>query len=109
MAIKLNEERKAVGAMRFWAIRARRSVLARNTLWMFLGQGLRLALQGACFVVIARALGVLNYGAFIGAVSLVAIFAPFATLGFGNLLIKNVARDRRLFPQYWGNGLLVSV
>jgi O-antigen/teichoic acid export membrane protein len=76
---------------------------------MFLGQGLRLVIQGGCFVVIARSLGASNYGAFVGAVSLVAIFAPFATLGFGNLLVKNVARDSSMFPQYWGNALLVSV
>jgi O-antigen/teichoic acid export membrane protein len=89
--------------------RATRSVLARNTFWMFLGQGLRLVIQGAAFVIIARVLGASNYGAFIGAVSLVAIFSPFATLGFGNLLIKNVARDHSLFRQYWGNALLMSV
>lgn len=92
-----------------WRGRLGRSVLARNTLWMFLGQGLRLVIQGGCFVVIARSLGASNYGAFIGAASLVAIFSPFATLGFGNLLIKNVVRDRSLFPRYWGNALVMSV
>lgn len=95
--------------MKSWRSRVGQSVLARNTLWMFLGQGLRLVIQGGCFVVIARSLGASNYGAFIGAVSLVAIFSPFATLGFGSLLIKNVARDRSLFPQYWGNALFMSV
>jgi O-antigen/teichoic acid export membrane protein len=89
--------------------RVGQSALARNTLWMFLGQALRLVIQGGCFVVIARSLGASNYGAFIGAVSLVAIFSPFATLGFGNVLFKNVARDRSLFPQYWGNALLMSI
>src|ERR1700733_9330028 len=95
--------------MKNWRSRIGKSVLVRNTLWMFLGQGLRLVIQGGCFVVIARSLGASNYGAFIGAVSLVAIVSPFATLGFGNLLIKNVVRDRRLFPQCWGNALLMSV
>lgn len=95
--------------MKNWRSRIGNSILVRNTLWMFLGQGLRLVIQGGCFVVIARSLGASNYGAFIGAVSLVAIVSPFATLGFGNLLIKNVVRDRRLFPQCWGNALLMSV
>jgi O-antigen/teichoic acid export membrane protein len=85
-----------------------RSALARNTFWMFLGQGLRLILQGGAFVLIARSLGADGYGAFVGAVSLVAIVAPFSTMGFGNLLIKNVSRDPELFPQYWGNTLLMT-
>jgi O-antigen/teichoic acid export membrane protein len=95
--------------MKPWARRIKQSGLARNTVWMFLGQGLRLVIQGASFVVIARSLGASNYGAFIGAVSLAAIFSPFASMGFGNLLIQNVARDRSLFPQSWGNALLMSV
>ena len=89
--------------------RVGKNVLVRNTLWMFLGQGLRLVIQGGCFVLIARSLGAGNYGAFVGAVSLVAIVAPFATFGFGNLLIQNVARDASLFAECWGNALVVSV
>jgi O-antigen/teichoic acid export membrane protein len=85
-----------------------RSALARNTFWMFLGQGLRLIVQGASFVLIARSLGANGYGAFVGAASLVAIVAPFSTMGFGNLLIKNVSRDHTLFPEYWGNSLLMT-
>ena len=46
------------------------SVLAKNTLWMLLGQGLRLVIQALYFVVIARSLGVSGYGAFIGVVAL---------------------------------------
>jgi O-antigen/teichoic acid export membrane protein len=85
-----------------------RSALARNTFWMFLGQSLRLIVQGASFVLIARSLGANGYGAFVGAASLVAIVAPFSTMGFGNLLIKNVSRDHTLFPEYWGNSLLMT-
>jgi len=95
--------------MKSWRSRIGQSVLARNTLWTFLGQALRLGIQGGCFVVIARSLGAGNYGAFIGAVSLVAIVSPFASLGFGSVLIKNVARDRSLFPRCWGNALLMSL
>ena len=85
------------------------STMARNTLWVFLGQGSRLVIQGGYFVVIARVLGVNNYGSFVGAVALVAILSPFATLGFGNLLVKNVSRDREVFPESWGNTLLMTV
>ena len=82
--------------------------LVRNTMWMFLGQGLRLVIQALYFIEIARSLGAANYGAFIGVVALVGIAYPFGALGSGNLLVKNVARDRSLFPNYWGRALAVT-
>jgi O-antigen/teichoic acid export membrane protein len=83
--------------------------VGRNTAWMTLGQIARTAVQGVYFILIARALGANNYGAFVGVVALVAVAAPFATIGAGNLLIKNVALDRSRFARYWGNGLAISV
>jgi O-antigen/teichoic acid export membrane protein len=88
--------------------RLRKSALARNTIWMIGGQGLRLIIQALYFIEIARSLGASNYGAFIGVVALVGIAYPFGALGSGNLLIKNVARDRGLFPAYWGRALAVT-
>ena len=88
--------------------RLRKSVVARNTVWMFFGQGLRLVIQAAYFIEIARSLGASNYGAFIGVVALVGIAYPFGALGGGNLLVKNVARDKTLFAPYWGRALVVT-
>jgi len=82
-----------------------KNALVRNTMWMFLGQGLRLIIQALYFVEIARSLGAANYGAFIGVVAFVGIAFPFGSLGSSNLLVKNVARDRNLFPNYWGRAL----
>jgi O-antigen/teichoic acid export membrane protein len=56
-------------------------------------------------VIIARILGTEQYGAFVGATAFVAILSPFASLGIGNLLVKNVSRNRALFREYWGNAL----
>jgi O-antigen/teichoic acid export membrane protein len=86
----------------------RKSLLARNTVWMTLGQGLRLVIQALYFVLIARSLGAVNYGAFVGVVALVGIVYPFATLGSGNLLVKNVSRDAKLFGLYWGRALATT-
>ena len=83
--------------------------LGRNSLWMMLGQGLRLAIQALYFIEIARSLGVRNYGAFVGVVALVGIFYPFGSLGSGNLLVKNVARNQSLFPLCWGRALLITL
>ncbi len=85
-----------------------KSRLARNTVWMTLGQGLRLVIQALYFVLIARSLGAVNYGAFVGVVALVGIVYPFATLGSGNLLVKNVSRDANLFGWCWGRALAIT-
>ena len=85
------------------------SVLISNTAWVIAGYGLRLLIQGAYFVIIARSLGVKQYGAFIGATALIGVLSPFVGLGSGFVLIKNVARDKTLFAEYWGNGLLVTL
>jgi len=84
------------------------SVLARNTLWMFGGHGVRLFLQAIYFILIAHALGAEEYGAFVGAVSLVALVAPFSSWGMGFILIREVARDRTTFGRYWGAALGVT-
>jgi O-antigen/teichoic acid export membrane protein len=76
---------------------------------MFLGQGMRQLLRAAYFLIIPRALGVEQYGLFVGVTSLAAVLAPYAGLGLGNLLIKNVSRDRKLFRAYWGNAILTTV
>jgi len=85
-----------------------KNALARNTAWMILGRGLGLIIQAAYFIEIARSLGVSNYGAFVGVVALVGIVWPFASVGGSNLLIKNVSRDKSLFPTYWGRALATT-
>src|SRR5277367_6407104 len=90
-----------------WIADAKQSTLARNSVWMFLGYGVRIIVQAGYFVLIARALGPREYGAFVGTVALIAIAAPFAGAGSGNLLIKNVSRDKSLFAVYWGNALFM--
>jgi len=85
-----------------------RGTLARNTGWMLLGQGLKVLIQALYFTLIARSLGAQNYGAFVGVVGLVGILSPFATLGTGHLLIKNVTRDRSQFKKQWGRALLTT-
>ena len=86
-----------------------RGTLARNTAWMAVGQGSRVALGASYFVVVARALHPDGLGAFAGAVALVALASPFASLGAGNLMIKHVARDPRHFQRYWGGALSTTI
>jgi len=76
---------------------------------MAVGQGSRVLLGAAYFVIIARALGPQGYGAFVGAVALVALVSPFASMGAGNLLVKHVARSPDRFRRYWGGALTITV
>lgn len=75
---------------------------------MLAGGGVRLALQAAYFVMIARSLGPNQYGAFVGVAALVGILAPFALLGTGDLMIQSVSRDHASFRESWGNALVVT-
>jgi O-antigen/teichoic acid export membrane protein len=86
-----------------------KGTLARNTVWMLVGQGFKLLIQALYFTVIARSLGVQNYGAFVGVVGFVGILLPFATMGSGYLLIKNVSRDKLQFRENWGHALLTTL
>jgi O-antigen/teichoic acid export membrane protein len=66
-------------------------------------------LQAAYFVIIARTLGVAQYGEFVSMTALAAIVSPFVGLGMEILLLKNVAKNRSLFSAYWGNSLVVTL
>lgn len=87
--------------------RLKNNALVRNSGWVFVGQALRLGTRMVYFVLIARELGPSKYGALAAVLAYVAIVAPFSSWGAGNLLIRAVARDKRLFHVYWGNGLLM--
>jgi O-antigen/teichoic acid export membrane protein len=81
----------------------------RNTLWELIAKFFTLTVQAIYFILITRLLGAANYGSFIGIASLAGIVFPFTSFGSGDLLIQAVARDRKLFSLYWGNGLVVVI
>jgi len=64
------------------------------------------------FTLIARTLGPALAGTFFLAFSLTQLFAAFVDLGFGNVLIREVAQDRErsksLFQHVWGVKLILS-
>jgi O-antigen/teichoic acid export membrane protein len=71
-------------------------------------RALRALVAAGYFTLLARSLGVSGYGAFAGICGLAGIAAPFASLGTGNVLIQEVARDRSAFPVRWGNCLMIT-
>src|SRR3954471_7843676 len=87
--------------------RLRGSTLTQNTMWMLVGQAARTIIQAVYFILVAHALHPAGYGAFVAALSMVMIAAPFASLGAGNVLVKNVARDPATLAVYWANALVI--
>ncbi len=85
------------------------SGLLRDTTHLSIGQGLRLVIQAAYFILVARSLGPDAYGAFVTVVAMAALLGPFSGLGTPNLFIKNVRSGKREAAVCWGNGLLLTV
>jgi O-antigen/teichoic acid export membrane protein len=83
--------------------------LLRDTTHLSLGQGFRLVIQAAYFVLIARSLGPDAYGAFVTVVAMAALLGPFSGLGTATLFIKNVRSGKREASICWGNGILLTV
>lgn len=82
--------------------------LRRSSLWMISGQGVAMASQIVYFVLIGRALGSREYGAFVGVAALIAVLSQFSSLGMEMILVRNISRDRTSFARTWGDALLIT-
>jgi len=87
----------------------RTSPFARNAGWMLVGQGFGILLQAGYFVLLARLLGVKEYGVFVGAFAFVGIVMPYSTLGSGTVFMRYVGAQPGTFAAYWGNILLSTI
>ena len=87
--------------------RLRTRGLLRDATHLSIGQGFRLVIQAAYFVLIARSLGPDAYGAFVTVVAMTALLGPFAGMGTTDLFIKNVRSGKREAAICWGNGILL--
>ena len=81
----------------------------RNSMWMFLGQGLSVIAQAGYFIVIARLLGNFEYGMFVGAAACVSMVSQYGSFGSGLLFLRYVSPDHSRFATYWGNILLSTL
>jgi len=63
-------------------------------------------LQAGYFVLLARLLGVKEYGIFVGALAFVSLATPYSALGSGLLFVQYVSSNAKNFAAYWGNILL---
>jgi O-antigen/teichoic acid export membrane protein len=89
--------------------RLRTSSLAHSAGWLLAGQGASFLLQAAYFILLARLLGVREYGIFAGAFAFVGIVMPYSTLGSGTVFMRYVGSGSGAFPQYWGSILISTL
>jgi O-antigen/teichoic acid export membrane protein len=89
--------------------KARSSSLARNAMWIFFGQGLSVVCQSVYFILLAKLLGVTEYGIYAGVFSTVAIISVYSSLGSSFTLLRHVSRVRKEFALYWGNVLMTTI
>jgi O-antigen/teichoic acid export membrane protein len=75
---------------------------------MLSGQAANFFLQAGYFIIVARLLGVFEYGVFAGAFALVNIVTPYSALGYGMLFMRYVSVDHSRAGTYWGNTILTT-
>jgi len=83
--------------------------LRQSSLWMISGQGVSMAAQAVYFVLIGRALGSHEYGAFVGVAALIAALSQFSSLGMEMILVRNISRERASFARTWAHALVITV
>lgn len=89
--------------------RTRQSRMAKDVGWVLMGQGLSFFFQAGYFILLARVLGVEQYGIFAGATALASLVIPFSSLGAGMLFMRYTSTDANQFARYWGNILLSTL
>jgi len=91
-----------------WLAAVRGSTLARNSLWMFTGQGLSLLLQVGYFILIARLLGASQYGLLAGTFAMISMLSQYSSIGTGYVFLRYISASKDDYGVYWGNILAVT-
>lgn len=76
------------------------SKLLKNSGWSLLAQGGKVITQAGLFVLLARGLGVHDFGLYMAIFSISQLLYPFSGLGTHNTMVMRVSRYPRLLPVY---------
>ena len=76
---------------------------------VFGGTALTSVAQGLQFLLLARALGPLEFGRVAAAAGITQVLFPFSALGAPNVMVMRASRDPKLMPLYLGNTLATMV
>ncbi|MEW6407228.1 MAG: flippase [Patescibacteria group bacterium] len=81
----------------------------KNTVFLLIARSVFKAFMAAMTIVLARFLGVENFGIYSTAVAFAAIFLVFNDLGMNTYLIREGSRDKTKLPVLFGNGLVIEL
>lgn len=95
-------------ALRIPALSERVRTVARNTVWLLGAQGVMRGISYAYTIVIARVLGVGDFGEYIFLITYITYFSILADFGLSRLLVRDVARDPAANERYAGNTLALK-
>ncbi|MCF6238848.1 MAG: oligosaccharide flippase family protein, partial [Candidatus Marinimicrobia bacterium] len=79
--------------------------MAKGTLAATLGMGLRTAGQVVVFLLVARVMGVENYGIYAAVLALAASAGCFSGLGTQSIVVREISRQPYDFGKIWGKSL----
>ncbi|MEY8349322.1 oligosaccharide flippase family protein [Bacillus cereus] len=82
--------------------------VAKDTAWMLVGYLSKIGLQAVAFILLAKELGVKEFGLFSTSLAISSLIAPFIHLGAYNLVIENIVRKHPVSSAV-GNNLLNSI
>jgi len=82
--------------------------LAKNSLWLVIGEAVNGLLMFFLTIWLARYLGAAGYGQLTFALSFVALFAILADLGLSPLVVREIARNREATSKYLGNIITIK-
>lgn len=83
--------------------------LIANTIWFAIANFCRVSVQAIYFILIARSLGVSEYGTFSGIVAFVGLFQYFVPWGSGYIMIKQTATNDNLFKDSFGKAVVSNL
>jgi len=99
---------RILGSVVFGFARVGSSSLAKNSLWVFSGQGASVVIQALYFIVIARLLTPGEYGLYIGAAAFVSMVSSYSSMGSGLVFLRHASQDHSCCSEYFGNILLTT-
>lgn len=100
--MNLFDLRSSLSLLRNW----RPGRLAKGTLIMTFGIGMRTLGQALVFIVLARLLGVEAYGAYAAILAIAGTLGCFGGLGVQTVMLRDIARNPAVFPRVWGRTLV---
>lgn len=87
----------------------RPGLLAKGALAMTAGMSLRTLAQAIIFIIVARVLGISDYGAYAAVLALSSIFGCFSGWGTHVLMLRDVSRNLDNFAAAWGRTLVAII